>query len=216
MPKEFERPEDQSMLEDREAAGLWKAIALSKEIGESSRVVDSSVILELHGKMFSEAMPEIAGRFRKSGEDVKKLTCIEPPLGSVIHEKMHSFEKDLLFKLQHTKSRPDPKSKKRYKLWVESIFDLAAWTQHKLVEIHPFCEGNGRVARLMTNIVLRRFHMPQTDVKIESEDKKKYINALCQIDKHQDYEPLRTLLLRGSIATLAKEKEKRQKKQATL
>ena len=216
MPKEFSRPEDHSMLEDREAAGLWRAIALSKEIGETTRTIDLSVILELHGKMFAEAMPEISGRFRRSGEDVKKLECIEPPPGSVIQEKMHVFEKDLLFKIQHVASKPDPKHKKKYKLWVESVFELAAWTQHKFVAIHPFCEGNGRVARLMTNIILRRFNMPTTDVKIESDNKGKYLNALCQIDKHGDYEPLRTMLLRGSIATLTKEKEKRQHKQASL
>jgi fido (protein-threonine AMPylation protein) len=216
MPKDFERPEDKSILEDREAAGLWKAIALSKEIGESERPIDLGVILELHKKMFGDAMPEIAGRFRKAGEDVKKLTCIEPPFGSVVEEKMHGFEKDMAFRMASVSGRPDPKHKKHYRQWVESVFDLAAWTQHHLVAIHPFCEGNGRVARLMTNIVLRRFHMPPTDVKIESENKPKYISALCQIDNHQDYGPLRDMLLRGSIATLKMEKEKRQKKQASI
>ena len=202
------------MLEDREAAGLWKAIAMSKEVGESARAIDLKVLLELHRKMFIEAMPEIAGRFRKPGEDVKKLACVEPPLGSAVPEKIHGFEKDLAYRIAHIPERPDPRRKKLYKQWVESVFNLAAWTQHSLVSIHPFCEGNGRVARLMTNVILRRFRMPPTDVKIESDDKQKYINALCQIDNHEDYEPLRTMLLRGSIATLNKEKETRQKKQA--
>jgi len=214
MHKEFERPEDKNMLDDREAAGLWKAIALSKEIGEDTRVLDLGVVLDLHLKIFIEAMPEIAGRFRKAGEDVKKLACIEPPLGIAVPEKIHGFEKDLIYKITQIAARPDPNHKKQYKRWVESVFDLAAWTQHKLVAIHPFCEGNGRVARLMTNVILRRFHMPPTDVKMESDEKPKYINALCQIDNHGDYEPLRTLLLRGSIATLNKEKERRQIKQA--
>jgi|ERR1051325_4897607 fido (protein-threonine AMPylation protein) len=164
--------------------------------------------------MFMDALPEIAGRFRKAGEDVKKLTCIEPPLGSAVQEQMHSFEKDFIYRLSHIEVRPDQKHKKRYKQWVNSVFDLAAWTQHKLVAVHPFCEGNGRVARLMTNVVLRRFHVPPTDVKIESEDKQRYITALCQIDNHANYELLKTLLIRGSIATLNQEKERRQKKQA--
>jgi fido (protein-threonine AMPylation protein) len=214
MPKEFERPKDKSTLEDREAAGLWKAITLSKQIGESQCGIDLAVILEMHQRMFFDAVPDIAGRFRRPGEDVKKLTCIEPPLGSVVREKMHGFEKDLQFRLGRIAVRPDPKPKKRYKVWVESVFDLAAWSQHQLVAIHPFCEGNGRVARLLTNVILRRFRMPPTDVKIESEDKPKYIKALCQIDNHSDYEPLRNLLLGGSIATLKKEKEARQRKQS--
>jgi len=214
MPKEFERPEDKKSLEDREAAGLWKAIALSKEIGESSRPLDLTVILELHGKMFVEALPEIAGRFRKVGEDVKKLTCIEPPLGAAVPEAIHIFEKDWIFRMSHIAPHPDKSSKKRHRQWVNDVFELAAWTQHRLVAIHPFCEGNGRVARLMTNVMLRRFRIPPTDVKIEGENKAKYINALCQIDMREDYEPLRDLLLGGSIATMNKEREIRQKKQA--
>jgi fido (protein-threonine AMPylation protein) len=214
MHKEFERPEDKHMLDDREAAGLWKAIALSKEMGEDTRALDLEAVLDLHKKIFIEAMPEIAGRFRKAGEDVKKLACIEPPLGVAVSEKIHGFEKDMIYKIAHIAARPDPKHKKQYKRWVESVFDLAAWTQHKLVAIHPFSEGNGRVARLMTNVVLRRFHMPPTDVEMESDEKSKYINTLCQIDNHGDYEPLRTLLLSGSIATLNREREKRLNKQA--
>jgi cell filamentation protein len=216
MTKDFTRPEDQNMLEDREAAGLWRSITLAKEIGESTRQIDLSVILELHGRMMSDAMPEIAGRFRVAGEDVKPLVCIEPPLGLIVKERIYEFEKDLIFKIQHIEARPKQSQKKKYRQWVDSVFELAAWTQHKLVAIHPFCEGNGRVARLMTNIILRRFNMPTTDVKIESENKEKYLNALCQIDKHLDYEPLRSMLLKGSIATMNKEKEKRQHKQAAL
>lgn len=214
MPKEFDRPLDKDMLEDREAAGLWKAIALSKEIGESDRPLALEVLLELHGKIFTDALPEIAGRFRKSGEDVKKLACVEPPLGSAIQEQIHAFGKDIEYQIIHVTHRPDPKQQKKYREWVLTVFELAAWVQHKIAAIHPFCEGNGRVARLMTNVVLRRFHMPPTDVKIESENKARYINALCQIDHHGDYEPLRTLLFKGSLVTLRKEIERRQRKQA--
>jgi fido (protein-threonine AMPylation protein) len=216
MVKDFERPIDKDVLEDREAAGLWKGIALSKDIGESSRTIDLTVILELHRRMFIDAMPEVAGRFRTTGEDIKKLTCIEPPPGTAVQEKMHLFEKDLLFKISRLPAHPDKTNKKKHRQRVYDAFDLAAWVQHSLVAIHPFCEGNGRVARLMTNVVLRRFHLPPTDVKIEGDDKPKYLSALCQIDKRGDYGLLRDLLLRGSIATLNREKEKRQKKRASV
>ena len=62
MAKEFTRPEDKKTLEDREAAGLWKAIALSKEIGESARPLDLTVILELHAKMFASSPFQGANR----------------------------------------------------------------------------------------------------------------------------------------------------------
>ena len=61
----------------------------------------------------------------------------------------------------------------------------------------------------MTNVILRRFKFRPTDVKIEAEDKDNYINALCQIDNHDDYKPLKDLIIEGSTETLKKEIERK-------
>src|SRR3989344_7994900 len=215
MHRDFKRPEGKTELDDREAAGFWRAIALANDIGKSNREIDLAVILDLNKCILEEANPGTAGRFRIAGEDVKKLACIEPPPGSIVQEKMYLFEGDMKFKIKavplHT---PNPQNKKIHKKWVESVFELAAWIQHSLVAIHPFCEANGRTARLMTNIILRRFNFPPSDVKIEADDKEKYIAALCRIDEHSDYRPLKDMILKGSLATLKKERELRQRKQS--
>jgi len=110
---------------------------------------------------------------------------------------------------------PNVDNRKIHKKWVDSIFELAAWVQHSLVAIHPFSEANGRTARLMTNVILRRFNFPPSDVKIEADDKEKYIGALCQIDLHSDYLPLKEMILKGSLNTLKKERDIRRRKQST-
>ncbi len=213
MHNDFIRPEDKTDLEDREAAGFWKAIALSKEVGTSGREIDLGVILELNKCILQNAMPESAGILRKEGQDIKKLKCVEPPLGSAVREKMHEFEKDMKHKISLVSLRsPNIKNKKIHRQWVDDIFALAAWIQHSLVAIHPFCEANGRTARLMTNVILRRFGFPPTDVKIEAESKEKYIDSLCQIDRYGDYEQLKKLILQGSLRTLKKEQKIRMRK----
>jgi Fic family protein len=203
------RPRDKIELDDLEVAGLWKAIALAKDIGEDHTPIDLTAILSIHKEILHTAEPEVAGRFRIAGEDVKKLACIEPPLGVAVYGQMIEFEKDLLYKLTQISHNPERSSKRKYKEWLNTIFDLAAWVQYKLSAIHPFCEGNGRLARIMTNVVLSRFRLPVTDVKIEGEDKPQYLTALCQIDEHGDFELLKRLIIRGSTATYLKEQERR-------
>ena len=214
-PKEFQRVEDKTDLENREAAGFWKAIALSNDIGKGHREINASVILELNRCILGDANPEAAGRFRNAGEDVKKLTCIEPPPGSVVREIMHKFEGDMKYKIKAIPMHsPNSSKRKIHKKWVDEVFELAAWIQHSLVAIHPFCEANGRTSRLMTNIILRRFGFPPSDVKIEADSKENYIGALCQIDEQHNYQPLKEMILKGSLATLKKEREIRLRKQS--
>ena len=42
---------------------------------------------------------------------------------------------------------------------VEQVAELAAWAHGEWVLIHPFANGNGRVARLMADYVLARFRI---------------------------------------------------------
>jgi hypothetical protein len=52
-----------------------------------------------------------------------------------------------------------------------------------------------------------------TQVKFEGEHKKKYLAALCQIDNHEDYEPLKHLILSGVIDVYKREEKWRTKNQ---
>jgi Fic family protein len=57
---------------------------------------------------------------------------------------------------------------------------LAAEFHYKFVSIHPFDDGNGRVARLIMNYILLKHSYPM--VIIKSEDKENYLTALQKAD----------------------------------
>ncbi len=57
---------------------------------------------------------------------------------------------------------------------------LAAEFHYKFVCIHPFDDGNGRVARLIMNYILLKHNYPM--VIIKSEDKENYLTALQKAD----------------------------------
>ena len=61
-----------------------------------------------------------------------------------------------------------------------SPIEIAAIFHHKFVLIHPFDDGNGRIARLLMNYILIKNEL--TPVVIKSSDKKNYLNALNQAD----------------------------------
>ena len=86
----------------------------------------------------------------------------------------------------------------------DAVVDLATWTQYQIAAIHPFCEGNGRMARLMTNLILHRFNLQPTDIKYEGENKIAYLDALGKIDKDGDYRHLKHLIVKGMITSYQK------------
>jgi Fic family protein len=57
---------------------------------------------------------------------------------------------------------------------------LAALLHYKLVRIHPFDDGNGRISRLLMNFVLLKNSLPP--VVIKSADKRNYLAALNAAD----------------------------------
>lgn len=71
--------------------------------------------------------------------------------------------------------------------WIRSAWkklhpiEMAALSHHRLVYIHPFFDGNGRVARLLMNLLLMREGYPL--VVILKNDRKKYYQMLEKADK---------------------------------
>jgi len=163
--------------------------------------------------MFGTVVPEMAGRFRTNGEDIKKLKCIEPPPGRLVQERVYAFWRELDAKLAVIPRHPKKMTTTQVKKWRTQVFDIATWTQHQIAAIHPFCEGNGRMARLMTNLILSRYGLPPSQIKYEKkEDKEQYLAALCQIDLYGNYEPLKESIIKSVFEAYKKEQKLRQRK----
>lgn len=61
-----------------------------------------------------------------------------------------------------------------------SPVELAALFHYRYIRIHPFEDGNGRIARLMVNYILSRHGWPM--IVVRSRNKNEYIDALHQSD----------------------------------
>lgn len=59
--------------------------------------------------------------------------------------------------------------------------ELAAILHHRLANIHPFFDGNGRTSRLVMNIILMQAGFPL--VVILKNDRKRYYRSLAEADK---------------------------------
>ncbi len=68
-------------------------------------------------------------------------------------------------------------------------------SSYKFVKIHPFIDGNGRVARLLMNLLLLQTGFPPSIV--EPKDRVEYINCMQKIDEYNDFADYHFFMLKN-------------------
>lgn len=88
----------------------------------------------------------------------------------------------------------------------EEVLKLAADIHYRLVDIHPFGDGNGRTARLFMNYI--QLYHKEPLIKIFTQDRKEYLHALNYTDEKKDVEIFRKFICAQQIKFLKAEIDK--------
>jgi len=151
------------LREHFEAINHQKAFEFLESIVNKKARITEEVIKDIHRIILSGIDDVYAGRYRNT--NVRILGAIKsPPRFEKVRAKMREY-------VDYTKTNPE-------KL---NVVELAALIHYRLVEIHPFTDGNGRTTRLLTNLFLMRHGYPVT--MILKVDRKKYYDRLREADK---------------------------------
>jgi len=148
-----------------EAKNHYEALEFLSGLVEKNRkqTLSERLIRGLHQLVVQETEKEWAGKYRNSDVIIGGAEH-KPPAASDV-----PYEMEKLIKWWKQNQRKLP------------IVELAALIHHRLVYIHPFFDGNGRVARLVMNLLLLQAGYPL--VIVLKNDRKKYYRVLTQADK---------------------------------
>lgn len=184
----FQEPDHATPLTPEEMRELLPAhIAYRSELNEAEQenisraqdwafsrrrdLLSEKFIKDLHRRMLGEVW-RWAGKFRTS----------ERNLG-IAHYEIVVAVRQLL---------DDTKAWIEYKTYPPD--EIAVRFHHRLVQIHPFANGNGRHARLMADLLVmrlgrERFSWGSASLRDASDVRRRYIAALQTADNH-DLDPL--------------------------
>lgn len=168
-----------------EKEGIKRAQEHILSLSEKKTKITPEIILEVHKVGFGFIFPDWAGKFRTEDVTVGEY---EPPHYSKIAVLIKNLCDDLEERLKHL---PPQESEEKY---LAEVIELLAWFQHRFVWIHPFKDYNGRVARLLTNLLALNLGLPILPVQAETgRDRTGYVNAMVAADNH-DYSKLERLI----------------------
>lgn len=107
------------------------ALARSKDF-----LLTEDMIRQLHHLFYHAIAEEQAGHYRTEQVFITGTEYV-PPIADEVPQQMQAFVAEL--NLKHNLMHP---------------VHLAAYAHRRLVDIHPFLDGNGRTARLLMNLIL--------------------------------------------------------------
>lgn len=148
-----------SLQEHLEATNNAKAFGLIETLAKNKTQIDHVAIQRIH-EVVTKAILEDSGKYRRKNVRIAGAIKTPPDWAKIV-----KLIDQLVFDVQNSKLHP---------------IETAAFLHHRFVEIHPFIDGNGRVARLLTNLYLIGRNYPV--IVLKKEDRKKYYQYLQSAD----------------------------------
>jgi Fic family protein len=170
-----------------EALDHYDAVRYVRELARESRAFTEVDVRNLHSLVVQRSRPEIAGRYADVPRFVRTENGIHSfPSPAEIAPLMSDFSRWLAAApIEPAAAAPS-----------------TAFTAHRrLVDIHPFSDGNGRTARLLMNLILIRAGYPP--VSVRPEDRLVYLRSLQKAQAGEGVESFDTLLFERLDTTLA-------------
>lgn len=160
----------------------WDFVLEKRKQGKITITPD--LVKKLHEVGFAWIFPKSAGKLRNIEVSVSSH---RPPKFYLLPELMLNFCHNLNTQLKHLPKTDEPD-------FLKKLISFLAWAQHRFLWIHPFQDYNGRLARLLTNVLLINLNLPPIELKVETKTgRQKYIKALQEADKGS-FEKLETLI----------------------
>lgn len=178
-----------------ELEGVKKAFINIVKLSKKKSKLTSELILNIHKVGFNFIFPEWAGKFRTVDVTVGEY---EPPHYSKLAVLIKNLCNDLEERLKYI---PSPEDEEQF---LAEAISLLAWFQHRFVWIHPFKDYNGRIARLLTNLLVLNLGLPIMEIKAETgRDRNNYVEAMKAADQY-DYSKLERLIANALKESLEK------------
>jgi Fic family protein len=207
---------EQSVMREISVRELYEAKNLSNVVtylsSRTSEPLSFELMARLHQFLIGGINDEIAGRIRRAGEYVKVGRHIAPPpeqVEALLQETMRVFKDNTECSVLHRIAR----------------FHL------EFERIHPFCDGNGRMGRVLINHQLAAYGFPPVIIRnkskrdeyypvfkeYQSDPRAEYVKAMEQLLERAIKESLhkRLAYLEGKKIVRLTEYAKKEKKEVT-
>lgn len=169
-----------TLREHLEAANNAQGYDLIVSLAREQVPISHVTIQQVH-EVVTKGILESAGRYRTRNVRITGAVC-SPPDWQIIVREMDNLIKEV------TKAdRP--------------VVEMTAYLHHRLVAIHPFIDGNGRIARLIGNLYLIRNGYPP--IVLDQKNRQEYYRTLRDADRG-NLEPFTRFITRAVSDALSR------------
>jgi len=145
--------------------------------------INQETLLFLHNLLIGGIDDSIAGRFRQAGEFVRVGSHIAPAPEHIVR---------MIEVLTHTYASNH----------TNDIINKIASFHLEFETIHPFCDGNGRIGRVLINLQLQQYGYPH--IIIRDKEKSNYYDSFKEFRASNAVKKLETIIYLSLVESLNK------------